>query len=137
MKMKVIQILSNEDKKILKLSFFVSIVFSTMMIIPAFIFNWWKWSFFLSVLLGYTASAVCYLKLVYVIFRETAFPSNKSKKAFVLNNLTNMIIYFSFLLFNLLIKWLNIYLCFIGMMIIKIIIYILYGRKPKVGEKKE
>lgn len=91
----------------------------------------------MSILLGYISSVVCYLKLVYVIFRETAFPSNKSKKAFVLNNLTNMIIYFSFLLFNLLIKWLNIYLCFIGMMIIKIIIYILYGRKPKVGEKKE
>lgn len=135
--MKVIQILSNEDKKILKLSFFVSIVCSIIMIIPVFIFYWWKWSYFLSVLLGYIASAVCYLKLVYIIFRETAFPSNKSKKAFVLNNLTNMIIYFSFLLFNLLIEWLNIYLCFIGMMIIKIIIYIVYGRKPKVGEKKE
>lgn len=137
--MKIIQILSNEDKTILKFSFLISVCASAIAIIPTFLFDWWKWSFFLSVLLGYAASVICYLKIVYITFRETAFPSKKSKNAFVFNNLTNMVIYFAFLLLNLLVKWLNIYLCLIGMIVIRIVIYILYGRKPKikVGEKRD
>lgn len=137
--MKIIQILSKEDKTILKVSFLVSVGVSIVAIVLACILDWWKGSFFLSVILGYVASAICYLKIVYVTFRETAFPSHRSKKAFVFNNLTNMMIYFGFLLFHLFMKGLNIYLCFLGMIIIKVVIYILYGRQPKVkvGEKKK
>ncbi len=135
--MKIIKILSNEDKAIIKISFIATLIISILLIFPSFFFDWWKWPFFLSVFIGYLASFVCYLKLVYAVFRETSFPSDKSKGAFVLNNISSMLIYCLFLLLCHFVSWLNIFLCFIGMMIIKIVIYILYGKKPKVGEKKE
>lgn len=134
--MKIFKILSSEDKKILQVSSVSAIVVSIMLIIPTFFLSWWKWPFFLSVLIGYLASAICYLKLVYIVFRETSLPTNQSKRAFIFNNLSSLLIYFAVLIVCFFIEWLDIFLCFLGMMIIKIIIIILYGRQQKVGETK-
>ncbi len=134
--MKIIKLLSNEDKCILKVSCITAIIISIITIIPAFFLNWWKWTFFLSILIGYLASVICYFKLVYVVFRETSLPTNQSKRAFIFNNLSNLLIYCVALMICFFVGCLNIFLCFLGMMIIKIIIIILYGRQQKVGEKK-
>jgi ATP synthase I chain len=134
--MKIIKLLSSEDKCILKVSCITAIIISIITIIPAFFLNWWKWTFFLSILIGYLASVICYFKLVYVVFRETSLPTNQSKRAFIFNNLSNLLIYCVALMICFFVGCLNIFLCFLGMMIIKIIIIILYGRQQKVGEKK-
>lgn len=134
--MKVIKILSSEDKHILKISGITALVVSILTSIPTAFLKWWKWSFFLSVFIGYLASVLCYLKLVYVVFRETSFPTNHSKRAFIVNNLSSLLIYCAALLICLFVEWLNIFLCFLGMMMIKVSIVVLYGRQQKVGERK-
>ncbi len=127
--MKIFKLLNNDDKKILKNSTILCSIFIVISIVLSLFFDWWRTTFFISIIMGYLSSIICYFKLVYVTFKETAFPSNKSKKSFIINNISSMLIYFLFLLINQLINWLNIFLCFLGMMIVKIVIYILYAKK--------
>lgn len=127
-------LLSNEDKTILKRSFWISVVIAFLAIIPSFLISWWKWSFGISTLIGYLASAFCYVKLVYIVIKATNQEYRKPKKVFVLHNMLNLLIYFIALLVCQLWTSLNIFLCLLGILMIKIVIVISFGKKKqKVG----
>lgn len=128
------QLLSNEDQTILKCSFYFALGVAIVAIIPSFFISWWKWSFGLSTLIGYLASAFCYVKLVYIVIKATNQEYRNPKKIFVLHNMLNLLIYFVALLVCQLWKGLNIFLCLLGILTIKIVIVIFFGRKKqKVG----
>lgn len=127
--------LSNEDKTILRRSFWMSLVIAILAIVPSFFISWWKWSFGISTLIGYLASAFCYVKLVYIVIKATNQEYSKPKKVFVLHNMLNLLIYFVVLLGCQLWSSLNIFMCLLGILMIKIIIVISFGKKKqKVGE---
>lgn len=128
---KMMKILSNEDKKILKYSFFVSIILTIILAIPTIFIKWWNIGFGVSVFIGYFASAISYYKLVVVTTRVTNFYYENPKRVFILNNLSSLLIYFIVLLICTLVKIFNIFLCALGIFIIKIIIIVLYGNNKK------
>ncbi|MCM1514059.1 MAG: hypothetical protein NC090_03640 [Anaeroplasma bactoclasticum] len=128
------QCLSNEDQTILKRSFYFALGVSIVATIPSFFISWWRWSFGLSTLIGYLASAFCYVKLVYIVIKATNQEYRNPKKVFVLHNMLNLLIYFVALLVCQLWKGFNIFLCLCGILTIKIVIVISFGRKKqKVG----
>lgn len=124
-------ILSNEDIRILKYSFFISIILAILLTIPSFFLKWWNYGFGLSILIGYLSSAISYYKLVVVTTKVTNFEYENPKRAFVFNNLTSLLIYFVALLICTLIEIFNIFLCALGIVIIKIMIIALYGKNKK------
>ncbi|MCM1260078.1 MAG: hypothetical protein NC182_03975 [Prevotella sp.] len=128
------QLLSNEDQIVLKRSFWLALGVAIVAIIPSFFIPWWKWSFGISTLIGYLASAFCYVKLVYIVIKVTNQEYQKPKKVFVLHNMLNLLIYFVVLLVCQLWKGFNIFFCLFGILTIKIVIVISFGRKKqKVG----
>lgn len=128
------QLLLNEDRTILKRSFWLALGVAIVAIIPSFFISWWKWSFGLSTLIGYLASAFCYVKLVYIVVKATNQEYRRPKKVFVLHNMLNLLIYFAVLIVCQLWNCLNIFLCFLGILTIKIVIVISFGKKKqKVG----
>ena len=126
--------LTNEELKILKLSFIVMFCLVIISLVFAFFIDFWQYTWALSILIGYISAVICYIKLVYVVTNVTNFIYQNPKKVFILNNLSSLLIYFIVLLISVLVPIFNIYLCFLGIVIIKIVIIILYGRKPKAKE---
>ena len=126
--------LTNEDLKILKLSFIVMFCLVIISLVFAFFIDFWQYTWALSILIGYISAVICYIKLVYVVTNVTNFIYQNPKKVFILNNLSSLLIYFIVLLISVLVPIFNICLCFLGIVIIKIVIIILYGRKPKAKE---
>ena len=98
-------LLNNDDRRIIKLSFLV------VLIITFFLF---LTSIFLCVRL-----------------------SERASKKFIFNNITNVIIYLIVLGLCGYIFWPSIFLAFTGIVCLKIIIIVLYGKySKKVGDKK-
>lgn len=127
-------LLSNEDQMVLKRSFWLALGVAILAIVPSFFISWWQWSFGISTLIGYGASALCYVKLVYVVTKATNQEYRKPKKVFVLHNMINLLIYFIVLLICQLWKGFNIFLCLFGILTIKIVIVLSFGKKKqKVG----
>ena len=124
----------NEDLKILKLSFIVMLCLVVISLGFAFFIDFWQYTWALSIFIGYISAVISYIKLVYVVTNVTNFIYQNPKKVFILNNLSSLFIYFIVLLISVLVPIFNIYLCFLGIVIIKIVIIILYGRKPKAKE---
>ncbi len=127
--------LSNDDFKILKISFIVMLFLIIFSLCLALCFNCWQFSWALSILIGYLASVLNYVKLVYIVTNVTNFVYHNPKKVFILNNISSLLVYFIVLLVNVLIPIFNIFLCFLGIIIIKIIIIILFGKQSSKGGK--
>lgn len=124
---KILTILSNEDIKILKTSFIVSVILSVFLTIPSLFVDWWKICFGLSVFIGNLSGMINYYKLVVITTKVTNFEYQNPKRTFVFNNLSSLLIYFIVLVFCTLIKVFNIFTCALGIFIIKVVIIILYG----------
>lgn len=126
--------LDNDDIKVIKISILVGLILFAISIILSLVFEWWKYTWGLSILIGDIVSIICYIKIVHVTTNMTNFIYLNPKKVLILNNLTNYLLYLSVLLISVLIKVFNVFLCFIGIMILKIVIYIKYS---KIIDKKE
>lgn len=131
----MIKTLDKSDLKTLKISFIVGVILALIAFILAFFLNWWHKLWFLSIFIGLFSASFCYIKLVYVTTNVTNFIYKNPKKAFIINNLTSLLIYFLALLICTIVNIFNIYLCFLGILILKIVIIIRFGRKPKKEEE--
>lgn len=121
------KILTNEDKKILKHAIIVSLILSIIATIPTFFLDWWKFGFGISILIGSLSSIISYLNLVFVTYKVTSFEFDNPKKSFVINNMLNLIIYALALILTVLIDVFNIFLCLVGILILKLVIVINCG----------
>ena len=101
--------LTNEDLKILKLSFIVMFCLVIISLVFAFFIDFWQYTWALSILIGYISAVICYIKLVYVVTNVTNFIYQNPKKVFILNNLSSLLIYFIVLLISVLVPIFNIY----------------------------
>ena len=101
------------------------------------------WAYFrtiwlaISPLLGYLSSVICYVKIVITTKKAISRLSERASKKFIFNNITNVIIYLIVLGLCGYIFWPSIFLAFTGIVCLKIIIIVLYGKySKKVGDKK-
>lgn len=137
-------LLNNDDRRIIKLSFFLVLIMTFITLLVS-IFLCCKgytnvfqtiW-LIVSPLLGYLSSLICYIKIVITTKNVISRLSEKASKKFILNNVTNVIIYLIILGMCGYFFWPSIFLAFVGIICLKIIIIVLYGKyNKKAGDKK-
>lgn len=114
--------LSKEDIEFLKLSFFVSLILSVIIFIPAIFIKLWSYAWGPFIFVGNIASSISYIKLANNIYNITSGYVNNPKRSAILNNLTTLLIYFIIFTISVLINKYTIFFCAFGVMIIKLII---------------
>ena len=141
---KMKNLLNNDDRRIIKLSFLVVLIITFIVILTSIflcVFGHISvlhtiWSA-ISPLLGYLSSVICYVKIVITTKKAISRLSERASKKFIFNNITNVIIYLIVLGLCGYIFWPSIFLAFTGIVCLKIIIIVLYGKySKKVGDKK-
>ena len=120
--------LEASDRKTLKIAFLVTIILSIISTILAIIISWWLYTWFLSIFIGYLSALFCYIKLVNVVINATNGAYKSAKKAFIINNISTLFIYFIALLICTIFKPFNIFLCFAGILTIKVVLIFQYGK---------
>ncbi len=118
----------------LKIAYMFATILAIISTVLASLIKWWQYTWFLSIFLGLLAGTINYIKIVIVTTNATSSKYKNAKLAFVINNITALVIYFIVLLISALVNFLNIFLCFIGIMLIKIVIIIRFTKKPKQEE---
>ena len=141
---KMKNLLNNDDRRIIKLSFLVVLIITFIVILTSIflcvighisvLHTIWL---AISPLLGYLSSVICYVKIVITTKKAISRLSERASKKFIFNNITNVIIYLIVLGLCGYIFWPSIFLAFTGIVCLKIIIIVLYGKySKKVGDKK-
>ena len=85
--------LSKEDIEFLKLSFFVSLILSVIIFVPAIFIKLWSYAWGPFIFVGNIASSISYIKLANNIYNITSGYVNNPKRSAILNNLTTLLIY--------------------------------------------
>ena len=141
---KMKNLLNNDDRRIIKLSFLVVLIITFIVILTSIflcvighisvLHTIWL---AISPLPGYLSSVICYVKIVITTKKAISRLSERASKKFIFNNITNVIIYLIVLGLCGYIFWPSIFLAFTGIVCLKIIIIVLYGKySKKVGDKK-
>lgn len=131
--------LSQSDKKTIKISFIINIFLMIICLGLSFIIKSWSYSYFFSILIGYLSSLFNYVKLVTVVTNVTNGSYQNAKKAYVINNLTSLILYFVVLLICTIVHLFNIFLCFLGIIIIKVVLifqYTIFDKTKKISKEE-
>ncbi len=115
--------LTAEDKSTLKVAFFISLIVSVIIFVPAIFISWWSyfWSFF--VLIGNFTSSICYIKLVNNISDSLNGRYANCKRRMFLNGLISIAIYFIVLTVSVLVNKYAIFWCALGILSVKFTIY--------------
>lgn len=127
--------LSKEDIELLKLSFFVSLILSIIIFIPAIFIKFWNYAWGPFIFVGNIASSIAYIKLANNIYNITSGYVNNPKRSAILNNLTTLLIYFIIFTISVLINKYTIFFCAFGVMIIKLIIVFKNFKIKKEGDR--
>ncbi len=116
------------DLEIVKTANIFFIIGFIIVLIICLIFNW-ALTYLISFLIGYLANILGFLKNNYIIDSLLNGERQNSKKTMIGNTITSYLLYGITLVINLLVPIFNIFVCFFGLLIIKITIVVKYGFK--------
>ena len=122
---------TKEEKNILVISIIVSISLSVVFGILGIIFDAMKWTWCFSILLGSVASIVCFLKSNFIITKILYTEKSSATFFMILNDVISTVLYIIVLLINYLVPFLNIFVCLGGILILKLITFIIGAKVSK------
>lgn len=118
------------DRRIIRYSLLVALGISIIIVILCLLFTW-PLTYVIGFILSYGVNILGFLKSNYYIDQILSKEKENPKKSMIINNLTNNLMYALVLIVNLFLDCFNVFIGFIGLLVIKIVVIFGYGFKTK------
>lgn len=122
---------TKEEKNILIVSIIVTVSLAFVFGILGIIFDVMKWTWCFSVILGGATSVGCFLKSNFIITKVLYTERSSAKFLMALNNAISIALYLIILIINYLTPGLNMFVCLGGILILKLVTFVIGSRLTK------